>query len=166
MTARPPGGLRGVPDVCLLPAIRNGARVAKDGRTESAPGLAARALRLSRAPGWQGGLAKLGYASRGVAYLIVGTPALLRAFGAGGAAVGRRDGLLHPPGTPVGTGVLGLLAVGPGPVLARWALDRAGGRQVPSSPRRVWSATRPERVACARCCSRWRASPSAWACLA
>ncbi|MCB1888948.1 MAG: DUF1206 domain-containing protein [Rhodocyclaceae bacterium] len=69
-------------------------------------------MRRSRAPGWLVALAKLGYVSRGLVYLIVGALATMRAVGVGGAAADSRDALLHLPGTPLGTGALWLIAAG------------------------------------------------------
>lgn len=58
------------------------------------------------------GLAKLGYAARGVVYLIVGGLAVMAAAGTGGETTGTKGALSSLTGEPWGRALLGLLALG------------------------------------------------------
>ncbi len=78
------------------------------------------ALRAEAAP-WIEGVARAGYAAKGVVYLMIGTLAARAAFGAGGRATGSGGAMSTLVDEPFGRVLLGLLAAG----LAAYALWRA-----------------------------------------
>jgi len=73
---------------------------------------ARRAVRRSDAPGWLIVMVKLGYASRGTVYLIIGWLALFRAAGWGGDTADTRAALRHVLGATGGTLMLWVLVAG------------------------------------------------------
>lgn len=73
---------------------------------------AERALRQTLASPWVERLARLGYAAKGVVYVVVGVLALRMALGAGGGARGTRGALREVVSGPFGQVMLGLIAVG------------------------------------------------------
>ena len=85
---------------------------------QSSPGFepvkrqAEQAVRQTLASPWVGRLARLGYAAKGVVYVVVGVLALRMALGAGGRASGTRGALREVVGGPFGRLMLGLIAVG------------------------------------------------------
>jgi hypothetical protein len=84
------------------------------------------ARRVTEAPDhWVATLARLGYATIGVVYLMIGTLATQAALGSGGAMVDTRDVLVTIARQPFGRVLLGLTALGlSGYVL--WRLVQAG----------------------------------------
>ncbi|WP_227814826.1 DUF1206 domain-containing protein [Nitrogeniibacter aestuarii] len=75
---------------------------------------AASAVRRSDAPLWLVLMAKLGYASRGIVYLVIGALALFRAAGWGGDTANTRAALRHVLGATGGTALLWVLTAGLG----------------------------------------------------
>ena len=73
---------------------------------------------LSDAAPWVAGLARAGYASKGVVYCLVGLLAVLAAFGRGGETTGSKGAIRNLLGQPFGVVLVSLLAVG----LAGYAL--------------------------------------------
>ena len=73
---------------------------------------ATRSARASDAPTWLVVLAKSGYAARGVIYLIIGSLALLKAFGEGGQSAGSKDAISKLLEAPGGQILLWLMALG------------------------------------------------------
>lgn len=73
---------------------------------------AEQAIRQTLASPWVERLARLGYAAKGVVYVVVGVLALRMAVGAGGRAGGTRDALREVVAGPFGRVMLGLIAAG------------------------------------------------------
>lgn len=89
-------------------------------RLDAGPtGAAARAA-TQGAAGWIETLARVGYASRGVLYIIIGALAIALAIGSGGATTGSRGALQTIAEQPLGTAALIIIALG----LAGYAIWR------------------------------------------
>ena len=73
------------------------------------------------APLWLTALAKAGYAARGFVYIVIGSLALLRAFGSGGSTTGSKGAIEALLSAPAGTALLWAVAVG----LVGYAIWRA-----------------------------------------
>lgn len=76
-----------------------------------APGGAGRAT-MNGAKGWIETLARVGYASRGVLYIIIGALAIALAMGSGGSTTGSRGALQTIADQPLGTAALIVIALG------------------------------------------------------
>ena len=68
--------------------------------------------RASDAPFWLIALAKAGYAARGFVYVVIGSLALMQAFGQGGGTTDSKGALQALASAPAGTALLWAVAVG------------------------------------------------------
>jgi hypothetical protein len=73
---------------------------------------AARSARAGDAPTWMTVMAKVGYAARGIIYLIIGGLALVQAFGSGGSTTDSKGALQSLLGSTPGLILLWAIAVG------------------------------------------------------
>lgn len=67
---------------------------------------------VGSAPLWLTAVAKTGYAARGIIYIIIGSLALLKAFGNGGESAGSKDALAKLLQAPGGIAMLWVMAAG------------------------------------------------------